>query len=184
MENGLRKSADWQLLEETLDVYGADGARWPKDVRRRLEKLCVADADARQRLREEIAFEQLLNLHDTPAEHDFDAAADRIAQVVEGKTEEGRLPAVANAAVVDRAREPAAKFDRYRHRDVTRHHRSAPAAALLAASLMVGFFAGTGDAVTLIFQDVADTIGLSATFDVTQTMLLEDDSDLDGWDRP
>lgn len=123
---------DLELLERVLDVYGADRDRWPAAERLRLARVLTESEEARRMLRDAAALDRLLDL--APA---FDAA--RQAQLAERiVARAAAMPRLAHAGpATEVARGPLARLP-----SLSRFGRVAPAAALLAASLMLGVFAG------------------------------------------
>ncbi|MCC7253735.1 hypothetical protein [Hyphomicrobium sp.] len=130
----MNEGAGLEALEEVLERFGSDRTRWPAPVRRTFAGLLAQDAAAKARLREAEALDRLLDLAPEP-ELDTRALADRIVAAAMAET-----PAVAPP----KARVAWAIFDRR-----TAAEGQWPAAALLAASLVLGTvfgMAGTFDA--------------------------------------
>ena len=111
-------------LEQVLERFGSDRTRWPAPVRRDLAGLLSGNAEAKARLKEAEALDRLLDLAPQPG-IDTRALADRIvaAALAEG-------PA---AAPAPRSRVAWASFGRRPSVE-----GPWPAAALLAASLVLG----------------------------------------------
>lgn len=114
-------------LEQVLERFGSDRTRWPAPVRRDLAGLLAASPEAKARLREAEALDRLLDLAPEPA-IDTRALADRIMAAAAAET-----PAVG----APKARAAWAGFG-----GATRARAEWPAAALLAASLVLGMFFG------------------------------------------
>lgn len=133
--------ANLPALEEALARYGSDRTRWPAPVRRTFAGLLSADREAQARLREAEALDRLLDLAPRP-DIDTRPLADRIMAVVE--TERGAVaPVVApDASPMAATRGPRWPQAFSRSRIVGSGRTHGPAAALLAASLMIGAFTG------------------------------------------
>lgn len=114
-------------LEQVLERFGSDRTRWPAPVRRDFAGVLARDPAAKARLREAEALDRLLDLAPQPAT-DTRALADRILA----------------AATAER---PAVSPPKARVAWASRGARTGvdtqwPAAALLAASLVLGAFFG------------------------------------------
>jgi hypothetical protein len=116
-------------LEQVLERIGSDRTRWPAPVRRDFAGLLSGDEDARKRLREAEALDRLLDLAPQPAV-ETRALADRILAAADKE-----IPAVTQP----KARVAWAIFERRAPRV---GEAQWPAAALLAASLVLGSFVG------------------------------------------
>ncbi len=140
-------------LEQVLERFGSDRTRWPAPVRRDFAGLLAGDAGAQKRLREAEALDRLLDLAPQPA-IDTRALSGRIFAAVERESP---------AASPPKARVAWAMFERKSPRV---GEAQWPAAALLAASLVLGAF-----------------VGLSGTFDTAVDPLVasrtSSDSDMD-----
>lgn len=79
--------ASLATLEHVLDVYGSDRSRWPAELRAELATLIEDSAEARARLEEGEALDQLLARAPAPAP----ASADLAAQIVAGLPVQGRV---------------------------------------------------------------------------------------------
>lgn len=136
-----------------LDSHGADRTRWPAPARLRFAPLLAESAEARQLLAEASALDRLLDLAPVPEAGVTEALASRIAAAA------AREPVVAPARDVLR---PAASL-----RAIQARHRtegaSWQAAMLLAASLVLGIFAGTS---SWMEDAVAPLIGVASAEDV------------------
>ncbi len=128
IENGEKRAmtdkhtaANILTLSRLLDVYGAGRTRWPAAERLRFAPLLATDAEADRLVREAAAFDRLLDLAPRLAPERERAVAQRI---IAAAIANRRAPAQALPRVVQ-GRTPVWR-----------------AAALLAASLLVGVFAG------------------------------------------
>lgn len=136
-------------LAELVERFGADRTRWPAEQRLRFAGL-VAEADEAQRiLAEAAALDELLDRAPRVSSPRQRALADRIAQAVASEAEAG------NANVVELGP----------RRTGNRGQPSWRMAALLAASLLLGVFAGsTGlidDLLATGTEIASDDIGLA-----------------------
>jgi hypothetical protein len=153
-------------LEAALDTYGADRTRWPAPLRLTLSGLIAGNPDAHTMLKNAEAFDRLL---DSAPQYDMDRLgrlSDRIATAAEGQP---RL--IASHAGPAKAR-PSAWWTSVRH-----HHGLA--ATALAASLVLGVFAGQ----SRMFNTTADVLlggdGVTATTDDGSKQFAQTD-DADG----
>ncbi|WP_072392028.1 hypothetical protein [Hyphomicrobium sp. CS1GBMeth3] len=134
-------------LEQALERFGSDRTRWPAPVRRNLAGLLSENAEAKARVREAEALDRLLDLAPPPAT-DTQALADRIMA-----TALSEAPA---AVAAPKARVAWASFGR--RRQSTAGEAQWPAAALLAASLVLGTVFGlTGTLDQAVAPLVAET---------------------------
>lgn len=127
-----RDGAGLDALDRVLERFGADRTRWPAPVRREFAGLLATSAEAQRRLREAEALDRLLDLAPAPA-FDTRALADRIMAAVEAETPAAaRAPAPKPWSIFERRRAPA------RPASLRAPEAQWPAAALLAASLVLG----------------------------------------------
>lgn len=146
-------------LEAALDTYGADRTRWPAPLRLALSSLIAGSADAQRMLKDAEAFDRLL---DSAPQYDvtrLDRLSDRIAAAVE------RQPRLVSSKPAAAAGE-ATKWHR-------RHHGLA--ATALAASLVLGLFAGQLN----MFNTTADALlgGDNPSVVSSRQLALSDDTD-------
>ncbi len=154
------------LLEETLEIYGADRTRWPLDVRRALTGLLSENADARRLVAEGEALDRLLDLAPVLDQARLTGLSDRIAAASRITP---RMAATANVPVPKSAVWPV---------------RRAVIGMALAASLMLGIIAGQSvemaPAVSEAVSELATVAGIDAGIDATagnNTVALGDDAD-------
>jgi hypothetical protein len=152
------KSADqkqtFDLLDRTLEAFGADAARWPDAARTRLLPLIAGNTEAQQKLAAARALDSVLNFAPKLNDAQNAALADRL---VRQASRQPRAVAQSPAAV----RSGRGFADR---------GSQAWVGAALAASLVFGIFAGqttdltalsdafafgTSDAASLVGQQVA-----------------------------
>lgn len=170
-ENDRMEEGGLTAFEQVLERYGSDRTRWPAPVRMRFARLVSEDGAAEQRLKEAEALDRLLDLAPPPAV-DTRALADRIMAAVEGDARPVTRP------TPTRAWSP----EIVRKRVATSGRTHGPAAALLAASLVLGMFSGlSGTFDTAVRPLVADAtyegdvdLGQIA-FDSNATSFFEED---------
>lgn len=149
-ENNRIEGGGLAAFGEVLERYGSDRTRWPAPVRKRFARLISESPAAEQRLREAEALDRLLDLAPPPAV-DTGALAGRIMAAVE-----------AEAAPVPRQRPGSSWFPEIVRTRVAAGGRThGPAAALLAASLVVGMFSG----LSVTFDAAVDPLAMEAAYD-------------------
>ena len=166
-----RRAEDREALERLLDIYGADRTRWPARERLRFASVVSEDKAAAQLLAQADALDRLLEQAPRASVADIDALKERImaaalrsgpqlAVVASGQPASGRVMPV-------QGRRPAfaARFGRGEW----------PAAALLAASLVLGVMLGSAGTFDATMQEMAEVTGLtSAPSDTSQLALGEE----------
>jgi hypothetical protein len=125
-----------EALEELLARYGAERTRWPAPARLRFAPLLASDKEAQRLLREAGALDSILDKAPGPR-LPAEALAERIVAAAVAESE--RRPTVLPRG---RAVSGAPSRSVWRARDLM-GATSWPAAALLAASLLIGAIAGT-----------------------------------------
>lgn len=128
-------------LEQALERYGSDRTRWPAPVRRSLAAVLASDADAKRRLAEAEALDRLLDMMPEP-EIDTRALSDRILAAAESEVPVAARPS-RRVAWARSTGNPRAS------------DTSWPAAAMLAASLVLGAFMGLSGTFDTALQQVA-----------------------------
>ena len=118
-------------FERLLDIYGADRTRWPLVARASAATRLAADTKARSLLAEAEALDMVLLRAPEPEGADVSALADRIFAAAL-RTPRSAASAGPSTPVLNAPRIAQRVTDRVPMR----------AAALLAASLMIGIFAG------------------------------------------
>lgn len=156
------KAPGLKLLEQTLEIYGADRTRWPAHVRRDLSGLTGTDSTAQRMVKEAEAFDRLLDLAPLVPDARIAALAGRIAK---SASTTPRLAVHTNEAREQRARKPASNLYR---------RANAAAGLALAASLLLGIFAGGSQSSLTGVQEVAAAVGLDNT---SGQIALGDDTD-------
>jgi AcrR family transcriptional regulator len=125
----LRQAFD--LLDQTLEAFGGDSARWPENNRQRLLTFVADNPQAQQRLAEANALDRVLNFAPGLSTVRQAALVGRVAEVAERQP---RLVASAHATPSSaRGIRPAAGTGWAKH---------GMAGAALAASLLVGIMSG------------------------------------------
>ena len=159
-----------EAFGEVLERYGSDRTRWPAPVRMRFARLLSEDGAAEQRLKEAEALDRLLDLAPPPAV-DTRALADRIMAAVEADTGPVAHPLPKRAWTPEVVRNRVAASGR----------THGPAAALLAASLVLGMFSGLSGTFDTAVQPLVadatyegDVLGQIA-FDSNATSFFEED---------
>lgn len=150
-----KSQADQQLQEliVLLEVYGADKSRWPAASRLRLSGFLATHPRAKQVYAEAQALDTVLNLAPNVSPERERALAQRILAAAAASGAPGNPP-VSNVVPLTGIRKPVQPFRRSTARQA--------AAALLAASLVLGVFAGTSRQLSSTVDVLAEAIGLSA----------------------
>lgn len=117
-----------EALKALLEIYGADRSRWPARDRLKFAEFLSESAEARRLLADAEAFDRLLNMAPEPQAADLGALSDRILAAAGPRS----ATVTAFPQSSGRARVPARP----------KTETDWPAAALLAASLILGIFAG------------------------------------------
>ena len=151
-------------LGQLLNVYGADRARWPADVRAAAAQLVARDAEARRRLAEAEALDRVLGSAPVPALAVEAALAERIVAAAQRsprivKLEDSR-PAAPDATLVQAAAVPAVATASPRRPRLL--GREARAVGLLAASLVIGVVLGNSELTPQLLPELADIAGLTS----------------------
>jgi hypothetical protein len=131
-ENINTEGAGLDALELVLERFGSDRTRWPAPVRRNFAGLLSSNPEAQKRLREAEALDRLLDLAPMP-QIDTRALTDRIL---------GAAAAEAPRIKPDVAARPQGVAPFRRRPPMGAVEAQWPAAALLAASLVLGVFSG------------------------------------------
>lgn len=138
------------LLDATLDTFGADVSRWPETVRSPLVDFVAADAVAKARMAEARALDRVLAL--APG---LDESRQRVlAEQIAGKAQ--RQPRMVAGAQADASPPHAPARSGFQRLPLRRSplQRNSWVAGTLAASLMLGVLAGR----LPIVDSVADTM--------------------------
>jgi len=166
MTKNNKQVADREALERLLEIYGADRTRWPARERLRFAGVISEDKAASHMLAEAKALDALLDRAPRPSEAAVEALKDRIMAAAL------REP----PAQVSAATRPSASITSIRSRRrvlpaITARFAEWPAAAVLAASLVVGVMLGSAGTFDATMTQMAQVAGLqSATSDNTGTV--------------
>lgn len=167
-----RRAEERQALVHLLEVCGADRTRWPARERLRFASFIAEDDEAKRLVREAAALDDLLDCAPRASEDRERALQERIVAAAL-RSGEPKL------AVVGGSREPAAPQRARQRFSISGFAKASvraewPAAALLAASLVVGVLLGTNGTLDPAVQEVAEVTGLSTTADSSQVALGEE----------
>ena len=161
------QSGDFTELEELLAIHGADRTRWPAPERRKFASLLATDGEAQRLLREAAALDRLLDL--APGPHTENAAlAERI--VAAASREAGVGSRLRFRRADRRPRLFGAAADLALRRASLRASQ-VPAAALLAASLVIGIIAGTSGALDAAIGPLAAATAVESEGDADASQL-------------
>jgi hypothetical protein len=163
-----RRAEDRQALERLLDIYGADRTRWPARERLRFASIIAEDKAAARLLAEADALDRLLDRAPRTSEVRMHALKERIVAAAV-RSGHGGLAVVPTGALPGQrlrswARRPALGFS----------GSEWPAAAVLAASLVLGVLLGSAGTFDTTVQKVAEVTGFSTTADTSQLALGDD----------
>jgi hypothetical protein len=163
-----KRAEDREALERLLDIYGADRTRWPARERLRFAGVISEDKTAAHMLAEADALDRLLEQAPRASSADVEALKERImAAALRAKAPQFAVVAGGKAA--------AGKVAAGRPAVVARFARGEwPAAAMLAASLVLGVVLGSTGSLDSTFQQVAEVTGLRSA----QTDISTDNSQL------
>ena len=163
-----KRAEDREALERLLDIYGADRTRWPARERLRFAGVISEDIAAARMLAEADALDRLLEQAPRASSADVEALKERIMAAAL-RVKAPQLAVVAGGKAV------AGKVAAGRPAVVARFARGEwPAAAMLAASLVLGVVLGSTGSLDTTFQQVAEVTGLRST----QTDISTDNSQL------
>lgn len=164
-----RRAEDRAALQRLLEIHGADRTRWPARERFRLAGVIGEDRLAAKMLAEAQALDRLLDRAPRASKARIEALEGRIVAAAL-RSHPPRLTAIAGRKSAPtkgrlgfgqlRASASALKFAEW------------PAAAVLAASLVVGVMLGTAGTLDTTMQDVAKVTG----FKSGTTMALGEDT--------
>lgn len=159
-------------LADMLDVYGADRGRWPVGLEQRVSGLVASNARARRLVAEAAALDQVLNWEAMMSPACHQAVSARIFAAA-GLTDN----VSARPHVVDRPNvrpySPGAV--------ALRQSQIWQTGALLAASLVLGIFAGASSTFGPTVTHLTDVAGLNTTADAGSINELDvlDDGDIE-----
>ncbi len=163
MTSNDKLAEDREALERLLDIHGADRTRWPARERLKFAGLVGEDKQSASMLAEADALDRLLDRASRPSEANVEALKQRIVaaalrqQRPQLSTVEGGKREPANKAWFGQLRRPTWKSNL----------SDLPAAAVLAASLVLGVMLGTTGTLDTTLRQVAGVAGFSSTADAT-----------------
>lgn len=163
-----RRAEDRVALERLLEIHGADRTRWPARERLRFAGVVSDDEAAARLLAEAEALDRLLDRAPRVSEAKIDALKERIVAAAL-RSERPKLTAVAGGKVV-----PSKAWLGQLRRPSWTSRSEWPAAAVLAASLVVGVVLGSAGTFDTTVQRVASVTGLSTAGDATNLALGEE----------
>jgi hypothetical protein len=166
------RAEDRQALERLLDVCGADRTRWPARERLRFASFICEDEGAQRLVAESAALDTLLDRAPRASEDRERALKERIVAAALRSTET-RLAVVAATGAAGKASRLPAWARLTPSRPVNARHEW-PAAALLAASLVVGVMLGSAGTLDSTVQEVAEATGFATAGETSQVALSED----------
>ncbi len=159
-------------LASLLDTYGADTTRWPRHAQARAGVLLASDARAGRLLAEAKALDALLGHAPVPPQERRVALADRIVAQAVGAVPQDKARRAPSSGIVipwpGASRERAAPVWQSRRRPAW------SAAALLAASLVVGVFVGTQDLAPSAVNSLMEAVAMDSDFDQTAAAIGSD----------
>ena len=169
------RAKDREALERLLDVYGADRTRWPARERLRFASFISEDEASQRLVAESTALDALLDLAPRASEARERALKERVVAAALRQTET-KLAVVTGGGATAMARLPAWLRHARRATPSTRTHerREWPAAALLAASLVVGIVLGSAGTFDTTVQEVAEATGITTAGETSQLALGEE----------
>jgi hypothetical protein len=167
-----KRAEDREALERLLEIYGADRTRWPARERLRFAGIVGDDKVAARMLAEAGALDRLLEQAPRASGADIDALKERIVAaalrsgapqlaVVAG----GKAGVAKHSPTTSRGPAFAARFGRGQW----------PAAAMLAASLVLGVMLGSTGTLDATMQEVAQVTGFGSTASDSSQLALGDD---------
>jgi hypothetical protein len=169
MTNKDTQATDREALARLLEIHGADRTRWPARERLRFAGVISEDKTAAKLLAEAEALDRLLDQAPRASDAGIEALKERIVAAAL-RTHEPHLAVIACGKKV--AVLPQARLGR---RSLATRFIEWPAAAVLAASLVLGVMLGTTGTFETTMQEVAQVAGFgSGTSDGAQVALGDD----------
>jgi hypothetical protein len=145
-------------FERLLDVYGGDRTRWPAEARAAAAQLAARDARARRILAEAEALDRVLERAPLPSLAVEAALAERIVAAAQRSPRIVKIPAGQSSVISLPGSEALAQQQvRPWKRQLLRG--DVHAAAVLAASLVVGIFIGVSNVPQSVLPGLADLAG-------------------------
>lgn len=160
MTSNDRQAEDRAALERLLETHGADRTRWPARERLRFAG-AISEDDASARLVSEAeALDRLLDRAPRTSEASLEALKERIVAAAL-RSQPPRLEALAGGKSSGAATGKASSSPRSRRPAWLSNFGELPAAAVLAASLVVGVMLGTAGTFDTAIREVASVAGLN-----------------------
>jgi hypothetical protein len=153
MTNKDTQATDREALARLLEIHGADRTRWPARERLRFAGVISEDKTAAKLLAEAEALDRLLDQAPRASAAGIEALKERIVAAAL-RTHEPHLAVIAGGKKV--AVLPQARLGR---RSLATRFVEWPAAAVLAASLVLGVMLGTTGTVETTMREVAQVAG-------------------------
>lgn len=164
MTSNKNAQSDLDALHLVLDTYGADQSRWPDGAATQFASLLQGDDRARKALTEARALDALLDRAPTVGQAGAAALTDRIMRQVTASADRSSARTGENVVPIPTRRLPA--------RPQTGVIRGRwQTAAVLAASLLAGVFAGGTGMLGSVLDDVAAFAGLISDGDTLTAAL-------------
>jgi len=163
MTNMDKRAGDREALERLLDIYGADRTRWPARERLRFASVITDDEEAARMLAETQALDRLLDTAPRASDADVDALKERIMAAAL-RSAPRQFEVVGSGATTQRHAQPAARRFGFGRSEW-------PAAAVMAASLVLGVMLGSAGTFDTTMQGVAQVAGYDAA--TSQVALLD-----------
>ena len=166
-----------QALEQTLDTFGADQTRWPDADRVRFAALIEQEPRAQRLIAEAVAFDRVLDLGHAADREQHEALADRIVAAAGGE------PQAVDGDIPDNVRALSRGPRRERNRGWRAGKppvRDWAAMALLAASLLMGVFAGLSGRADGVLSLIVGEAHAASPDDAPTLALGEDINDIAG----
>ncbi len=157
MTNKDTQATDREALARLLEIHGADRTRWPARERLRFAGVISEDKTAAKLLAEAEALDRLLDQAPRASAAGIEALKERIVAAAL-RTHEPHLAVIAGGKKV--AVLPQARLGR--RSLATRFVEWRPAAAVLAASLVLGVMLGTTGPFETTMQEVAQVAGFGS----------------------
>jgi hypothetical protein len=166
------RAKDRHALASLLEVYGADRTRWPARERLRFASFICEDEAARRLVAEAGALDSLLDRASRASEEREHALKERIVAAAL-RSGERQLAVVGRGSV---ARVAAGIPNWVRHPSFTKvtSRSEWPAAAVLAASLVVGVLLGSAGTFDTTVQEMAEATGFATTSEFPQLALSDE----------
>ena len=161
MTNTSDHNKNLALLETTLETYGADRTRWPAEIRRELTGIIGVSVEAQRQMTEAAALDRLLDMAPALPDARRQALANRIVGVA--KT----TPRVASSSAPTRKPVTASYLENGRRENWA-------AGMALAASLVLGLYAGSHQSVMPALQEIASAAGFGSDAGLGQADIGDD----------